>query len=267
MSELALKLIKEAKEKRLTRLDLGNCGLTELPEELFELVWLEELILSNAGYKFSNETNEMYFFNSINTGTPNNIKFLSPNLKKLIALKTLLTNGYFGQEWDLKDLSPLQNLYHLRYLDVSTTKINDFEPIKHLINLQALNISYVERFPVLRYVGLLNSYISTSLSPLGNLINLKWLNISSAGVIDLSPLKNLTNLQYLDISGNSVKELTPLQNMKNLKTFKAKFSRKINDITILQNFTQLKEIDLFLTKEFRCVEKFCKLKNYRTILA
>lgn len=25
MSELALKLIKEAKEKRLTRLDLGNC--------------------------------------------------------------------------------------------------------------------------------------------------------------------------------------------------------------------------------------------------
>jgi internalin A len=46
MSELALKLIKEAKEKRLTRLDLGNCGLTELPDELFELVWLEELILS-----------------------------------------------------------------------------------------------------------------------------------------------------------------------------------------------------------------------------
>jgi hypothetical protein len=26
MSELALQLIKEAKEKRLTRLDLGNCG-------------------------------------------------------------------------------------------------------------------------------------------------------------------------------------------------------------------------------------------------
>ena len=44
MSELALKLIEEAKEKRLTRLDLGNCGLTELPDEVFELVWLEEWI-------------------------------------------------------------------------------------------------------------------------------------------------------------------------------------------------------------------------------
>ncbi len=34
MSELALELIKEAKEKRLTRLDLGNCGLTALPSYL-----------------------------------------------------------------------------------------------------------------------------------------------------------------------------------------------------------------------------------------
>ena len=37
MSDLALKRIKEAKDNRLTRLDLGNCGLTELRDELFEL--------------------------------------------------------------------------------------------------------------------------------------------------------------------------------------------------------------------------------------
>ena len=40
MSERALKLIREAKETRATRLDLGNCGLSELPDALFELVWL-----------------------------------------------------------------------------------------------------------------------------------------------------------------------------------------------------------------------------------
>jgi Leucine-rich repeat (LRR) protein len=45
MPEKALKLIKEAKEKRLTRLDLGNCGLTELPDELTSLSWLKELVL------------------------------------------------------------------------------------------------------------------------------------------------------------------------------------------------------------------------------
>ena len=68
MSELALKLIQEAKDKRLTRLDLGNCGLTELPDELFELVWLEELILSNEKKldffaHISNGINRFSFFN------------------------------------------------------------------------------------------------------------------------------------------------------------------------------------------------------------
>ena len=53
MSDLALKLIAEAREKNLTMLDIGNCGLRELPEELFELTKLEELIVSNQywGYE------------------------------------------------------------------------------------------------------------------------------------------------------------------------------------------------------------------------
>ncbi len=43
MSQQALHLIAIAKKNRATRLDIGNCNLTELPEELFELTWLEEL--------------------------------------------------------------------------------------------------------------------------------------------------------------------------------------------------------------------------------
>jgi hypothetical protein len=40
MSEIALKRIREAKETRAYRLDLWNCELTELPQELAELTWL-----------------------------------------------------------------------------------------------------------------------------------------------------------------------------------------------------------------------------------
>jgi len=43
MSKVALQLIAQAKKDHATCLDLGNCGLTEIPHELFELVWLEEL--------------------------------------------------------------------------------------------------------------------------------------------------------------------------------------------------------------------------------
>ncbi len=47
MPTLALQLIAENKKTKATRLDLGNCGLTELPDELSDCTWLEELILSN----------------------------------------------------------------------------------------------------------------------------------------------------------------------------------------------------------------------------
>jgi len=44
MSALAQQRIAENKTTRSTTLDLGNCGLTQVPEEIGELVWLEELI-------------------------------------------------------------------------------------------------------------------------------------------------------------------------------------------------------------------------------
>ena len=48
MLELALPLIEENKKTRDIFLDLRNCGLTEVPGEIGELVWLEELSLSNS---------------------------------------------------------------------------------------------------------------------------------------------------------------------------------------------------------------------------
>jgi internalin A len=52
MSELALQLIAENKESRDTFLDLGNCGLTEVPAEVRELVWLESLSFASKWYEW-----------------------------------------------------------------------------------------------------------------------------------------------------------------------------------------------------------------------
>ncbi|MGB0389695.1 MAG: hypothetical protein ACPGWR_33155, partial [Ardenticatenaceae bacterium] len=48
MSDLALQLIEEEKEAKTGKLDLGRCGLTDVPDAVFDLLWLEELSLSNA---------------------------------------------------------------------------------------------------------------------------------------------------------------------------------------------------------------------------
>lgn len=45
MSELALQIIAENKKSKAKTLDLGNCGLTEIPAEALECEWIEELIL------------------------------------------------------------------------------------------------------------------------------------------------------------------------------------------------------------------------------
>ncbi|MCB9353402.1 MAG: hypothetical protein H6575_02420 [Lewinellaceae bacterium] len=60
MSELALKLIRENIEKHrrgedATFLDLGNCGITEVPEEIGECVWVERLTLSKDWVEFKGD--------------------------------------------------------------------------------------------------------------------------------------------------------------------------------------------------------------------
>ncbi len=52
MSELALKLIAENKKTRSPFLNLGNCELTRIPEQLSELVWLEELSFASQRTDF-----------------------------------------------------------------------------------------------------------------------------------------------------------------------------------------------------------------------
>lgn len=94
MSELALKLIREAKENRSTHLDLGNCGLTELPDELFELTWLEELILSSKWWEYSLNDIKEHLKYSENMKVANNIEKIPYDIQNLSKLKKLVASSY-----------------------------------------------------------------------------------------------------------------------------------------------------------------------------
>jgi internalin A len=117
MSALALKLIQEAKEQRLTRLDLGNCGLTELPDELFELTWLEELDLGNKDYM-------PYGIKEDEDVTENYIKYFKPKIEKLAKLKKLIARGVgLGSDWTFDGLMSLKSLQQLEELDIKIFRI------------------------------------------------------------------------------------------------------------------------------------------------
>jgi internalin A len=226
--EQALRLIKEAKEQRLTRLDLGNCGLTELPDALFELTWLEELILSGQWSEYSFEKKGWESFESQNQGEANNIKFISPNIKILRGLTKMIAND----QKDLSDLIPLKNLSQLQSFSISKTQVSDLTPLSELRLLQSLYVSDTQ---------------VSDLTPLKDLMQLQLLYVSSTQVSDLTPLKNLKSLRDLKFNGSNVSDLSPLAFLENLEILWAD-CKKVKDLSPLKMLVNLKDIQLFKTE-------------------
>jgi len=89
MSNAALRLIAQAKKEKAKVLDLGNCGLTELSEELFELHWLEELYVSNRYW----DLEKGKWIESNNSGKPNKLGKIPVGIQNLKQLKKLVICG------------------------------------------------------------------------------------------------------------------------------------------------------------------------------
>ena len=121
MSDLALQLIAENKRSRDTFLDLGNCGLTEVPAEVGELVWLESLSLVSGT-------------NSRNTADKNNRLIDIGPLGGLTRLRSLIVA-------QVADLALLASLTKLQTLYVSDTQVSDLTPLAGLSALQSLDVS------------------------------------------------------------------------------------------------------------------------------
>jgi internalin A len=183
---LAFKLIAKEKREKTGFLDLGNCGLTELPEELGELVWLEELILGQAYYSIRRSN----WVRSNNKGKLNFIAALPDWLRRLERLRTLYFGGLWENiVWAIDDLSPLASLSQLQSLHFSGTRIADLLPLAGLNQLQSLHCSKTQ---------------IADLSPLAGLSQLQALYCFETPITDLSPLADLSQLQTLSFSDTQI---------------------------------------------------------------
>ena len=95
MSKFALQLIEENIERNqrgedARSLDLGNCGMTKVPEKIGDLIWLEELILSDGWWEYDLEKMQWEGKPSQNKGEANKIEYLPPTLPFLILLKKII---------------------------------------------------------------------------------------------------------------------------------------------------------------------------------
>ena len=245
MSELALRLIKENKKTRAPFLDLGNCGLTGVPEEIGELVWLEEL-------SFSKEwLDKKKWKKTQNIGPANNIRSLTTPMSGVKALKrrrvsapvnnpfSPLTNlkrlwlaGGYPEKSALSDLSPLAGLAGLRMLDVSHTRVANLSPLAGLAGLQWLGVSGT---PV------------ADLSPLAGLAGLRMLDVSHTRVADLSPLAGLADLRMLDVWGTRVADLSSLAGLAGLRMLDVSYAR-VADLSTLAGLVGLQTLVVSYTQ-------------------
>ncbi len=235
---LALALIEKEKWEKTGFLDLGNCGLTEVPEEVRDLVWLKDLVL---GTRYATQ---MYFLvESLNKGVPNTINHLPDWFSELSELKILILNQnplsditplaeldtllrLHCDETKLTDLSPLVNLTSLQILSCADTPITDLMPLVGLINLRELDCSWTkvtDLSPLSKLKSLIKlNFMVTNihdLSPLANLCNLESLNCSTTSVADLLPLSKLSRLEILDCYNTSIADLSPIEDLVRLQYF------------------------------------------------
>ncbi len=265
MLKLALHLIEENKKTRDIFLDLRNCGLTEVPEGIKDLVWLEELSLSNSDIlPLSNEWPDESGRETHNTGPANHIRRLTSSMtglrgaiklllggsginpfSRLKNLKRLWLNSDDEKRSGLTDLTPLAVLTGLQKLDVSGTGISDLAPLAGLADLQELNVSgtrVVDLYPLARLKKLrmlnLRRTLAFDLRALADLEGLQSLDIGQTKVANLIPLGALAGLQSLDVRQTPVTDLTPLAGLKSLQRL-CLVGTKIADLTPLTGLARL----------------------------
>jgi internalin A len=294
MSALALKLIKEniAKHKRgedATYLDLGRTGMTEVPEEIGECVWLETLIFSNGWIEWTERG--WIEKKSQNNGNYNKLKNLTMHLGDLVNLKIFHMRGWYDR-WVVSDLSPLTLLKQLQILSCAGTNVFDLSPLISLNNLEVLDLGGCEvtdlsplssltqlkalDFAETRVRDLIpltnlfqlrdlcfHSSSITNIKPLSSFTDLQRLNCSHTQVRDLSPIEQLVNLKYLDCSSTQIFDLGPLTNLIQLEAIDCSATRS-SDLTPLTSLVKLKTLDCSATN-IKSLQPLASLKQLKKI--
>ena len=265
MSDLALQLIAENKRTRATFLDLGNCGLSKVPSEIGDLVWLESLSFASRWSEWDGR--EWQQEESRNSGDSNEqLVDLAP-LAGLSALQTLNVSGtqvtdltllaghaalqelvLFGTK--VSDLAPLAGLPALQTLDVSNTQVTDLAPLASLSALQTLyvydsqvsDLEPLAGLSALRKVFVYRTKVTT-LAPLAGLSTLQTLNVSDTQVSDLAPLAGLPVLEVLSVAKTQVKDFVPLAGLFALRILYLS-GTQISDLVPLAGLSALRTLYL-----------------------
>ena len=154
--------------------------------------------------------------------------------------------GRFGlADMDSVDLDILYSFVSVDSLDISNTD-------------SLLDLSALEALRDLKYVDLSNTKI-TALGPISNVTFLEYLNVSNTPTEDIQFIKYSDRLKHLNISNTQIQEISDLQNLRSLETLEAE-KTPILSFAVLNEFENLKSLNL-TESGFNNAENIQKLKK------
>ncbi|MBI9107529.1 MAG: leucine-rich repeat domain-containing protein [Spirochaetales bacterium] len=144
-----------------------------------------------------------------------------------IDLEALSSFKINGDDYLYTDITGIEYLTGVTWLEISSTAVTDFSPISTLTGLHGLSVDGNDL---------------TDISFVSGMSSLIYLDVAWNEVSDISAIANLTNLETLDIRNNHIGDLTPLEGLENLEFFRIEVNPvDVSDLAILtdENFPEL----------------------------
>ena len=217
--EIALKRIEECWQTRATKLDLRGLGLVELPIEVCELEWLDELDISSCQFS------ELSFLSYVPQ-----LQALVCNVNQISDLSGLVhvpqLQSLYCHSNQLSDLSELVNVPQLRSLNCSENQLSNLSGLVYVRQLQYL------------------LYESNQVSDLSDLVHVPELQVLICGanqLNDLSGLVHVPQLLSLDCGANQLSDLSGLVHVPQLQSLFCT-NNQLSDLSDLVHVPQLQSL-------------------------
>jgi Leucine-rich repeat (LRR) protein/putative cell wall-binding protein len=225
-----------------------------------------------------------YDIDTIQTGIDNNtaVTFPDKQLEQIIRDKIKKPNGdilksdveminrFSPYSQNISNITGIEHMINLNYLDLSYNQISNIEPIKGLTNLYSLElngniISNIEPLQGLTnlYSLQVNDNLISNIEPLQGLTNLIILDLSKNQISNIESLKGLTELVGLSLADNQIINIDPLRKLTKLTRLYIPGNQIIN-LGPLRELTKLRELKLG-NNQITNLEPLSKLAHITTL--
>ncbi len=243
-------LIKEAKRKKVTVLNLSSKNLTSFPLEICLFKDLTTLNMSdNQLTSLPSEISELKNLTTLNISR-NQLTSLPSEISELKNLTTLniIENQLTSLPSEISELKNLTTFYI--YNNQLTSLPSEISELKNLAQLDIHNNqltslpSEISKLKNLAQLDIHNNQLTSIPSEISKLKNLKRLDISKNKLTSLpSEISELKNLTQLDISNNQLtslpSEISELKNLTQLGIHNNQLTSLLSEISELENLTIL----------------------------